>query len=92
MADRTSIFDSAQDYLAAKLCVLPARRDEKRPAIRSWKRYQSVLPTNAELATWFASQSDALCIVCGEVSGNLEIIDFDAGGELFGKWKESVPK
>jgi len=33
---------------------------------------------------------DALCIVCGAVSGNLEMIDFDCAGEAFEAWRSMV--
>ncbi len=72
------------------MCVLPARRAEKRPAIGAWKRYQKRLPTVLELEAWFANAHDALCILCGKVSGQLEIIDFDAGGESFRTWWERI--
>lgn len=80
---------AAEDYLAADLCVLNALRRQKRPA-RSWKAYQEQRPTAAEVAQWFAGSVDALCLVCGRVSGNLEMIDFDNGGELFEAWRANV--
>ena len=82
---------AAKEYLAADLCVLPARRAEKRPAVGRWKQYQTRRPTKAELSTWFAREPDAVCILCGCTSGNLEIIDFDAGGELFAAWWDRIP-
>jgi len=89
---------AATDYLAAGLCVLPARRAEKRPAVGRWKQYRKRLPTEAELSAWFANRPgrsgkgpDAICIVCGRVSGNGEMIDFDAGGELFDTWAARIP-
>ncbi len=79
----------AQDYLDAGLCVLPAIRMEKRPAIGKWKQFQQRIPTSAELSSW--SWNDGLCIICGKVSGNLEIIDFDGGGELLPAWLKAIP-
>lgn len=88
MADNQTIVmkSIANNYLHAGLCVLPAIREQKRPAIRSWKRYQDRLPTETEVHAWFSNHHDGLCIVTGKVSGNLEIIDFDNGGELFDTW------
>ena len=83
--------DAAMSYHGAGLCVLPARRADKRPAVGSWKQYQQRLPTNAEVSAWFANGHDAICIVCGAVSGNNEIIDFDAGGDRFMAWWERIP-
>jgi hypothetical protein len=78
-------------YHAAGLCALPAIRAEKRPAIGKWKAYQTRRPSEAELSAWTANNPDAVCILCGQASGNVEVIDFDGGGELFGAWSEAVP-
>ncbi len=78
----------AQNYLNTGLSVLPAIRAEKRPAIGKWKQYQQRLPQCNEMAMW--PWNDALCIICGTVSGNLEIIDFDGGGELFSAWMDRI--
>lgn len=82
---------TATQYLNAGLCVLPAIRAEKRPSVGQWKRYRKRLPTEAELSAWFANGPDAICIVCGEISGHAEMIDFDAGGELFDAWTQRIP-
>lgn len=81
----------AINYLRAGLSVLPANRAQKRPCLPRWSEFQARLPTEPEVCRWFANRSDAICIVCGKVSGNLEVIDFDNHGELFPKWKESIP-
>ena len=81
---------TALNYLAAGLSVLPARKKEKCPVFK-WKEYQEHVPTEHAVKTWFADDHDAICIVCGKVSGNLEVIDFDNHGELFPKWKEAIP-
>jgi hypothetical protein len=94
MTERMSILDAAQAYLSAGLCVLAATRAEKRPAVGPWKQYQTRRPTPAELSAWFVaprSTADAICILCGVASHNLEIIDFDAGGELFNVWWQRIP-
>ncbi len=76
--------------LAAGLCALPARRREKRPAIGAWKPYQARRPTEPELAEWEKLGADGVCLLGGAVSGNLEIIDFDAHGELFPAWRAKI--
>lgn len=87
---RTIQKETALAYLAAGLSVLPARRAEKRPAVGSWKRWSERLPTEYEVEAWFANAHDAICIVAGAVSGNLECLDFDNHGELFGAWRSRV--
>ena len=80
------------NYLDAGLSVLPAIRERKHPAVGSWKAYQDRLPSEEEIEAWFSNKQNALCLVCGTISGNLEVIDFDNGGELFEKWKSQVPE
>jgi hypothetical protein len=82
--------EQALCYQNAGLSVLPARLPDKRPAINSWKTYQSRLPNPAEVQAWFAKGADACCLVCGTVSGNLELLDFDCAGEAFAAWSELV--
>ncbi len=91
MGEHQSIMDTAQAYLSAGLCVLPAQRAEKRPAVGRWKQYQTRPPTAAEWSAWMANRPDAVCILCGQASGNTEIIDFDGGGELFSVWWKRIP-
>jgi hypothetical protein len=90
MAEPSTLHSAARAYLSAGLCVLPARRAEKRPAVGRWKQYQTRLPTEAELSAWMANNPDAVCILCGQASGNAEILDFDAGGEKFEAWCAKV--
>ena len=81
---------TATEYLEAGLCILPAVRVEKRPAVSRWKQFQQELPTETHLRTWFAQPQNGICIVCGKVSGNLEMLDFDGKGVLFEPWKELI--
>lgn len=84
-----TMLDSATAYLNSGLCVLPALLAEKRPALTAWKQYQRRLPTEQQVRTWFAD-ANALCVLAGPVSDNLEMIDFDQEGELFLRWRELV--
>lgn len=81
-----------RQYLASGLSVLPADRTRKCPSVASWKEFQGRRPTEAEVDSWFRASDDAVCVVCGKVSGNLECIDFDNHGELFPKWAEALPQ
>jgi len=86
----TCLRDSALAYLRAGLSVLPARLAEKRPVIPTWKDYAKRLPTEQEVRGWFNKDVDAICVVCGAVSGSLEMIDFDFRAEWFHRWDELV--
>lgn len=83
------MLETAIQYLSAGLSVLPASLSEKRPALAGWKQYQQRLPTEQQVRSWF-SNTDAVCVIAGSVSGNLEMIDFDNEGELFDAWLQLV--
>ena len=82
--------ETASGYLKAGLSCLPAARARKHPSIGSWKTWAGRLPTEIEVEAWFANRQDAICIVAGAVSGNLECMDFDNHGELFEAWIAKV--
>lgn len=70
---------AAVAYRAAGLGVIPARHRDKRPALRTWRRYQREIASHADLRDWFdGEQPHNIAIVCGGVSGNLAVLDFDA--------------
>jgi P4 family phage/plasmid primase-like protien len=72
------IADAARTYLHAGLSVGPIPPNAKYPIAQGWKTYQSRLPTPDELAAWFDGRSAmGLCIFCGQVSGGVEVLDFD---------------
>lgn len=81
--------DSALAYRQAALCVLPANLADKRPDAGNWKQYQNRLPTDEELRRWF-KRDRPMCLVAGPASDNLEMIDFDCGGEKFVWWRYKV--
>lgn len=83
------VIDTAIAYLRAGLCVLPAILAEKRPALSAWKQYQKRLPTEHQLQQWLTSPQ-AICLLTGAVSGNLELIDFDFEAELYTAWAALV--
>lgn len=83
-------YTTARKYLDAGLCVLPAIKAQKRPNLNSWDYYKTQLPTNKDLGLWFGDSASGICIVCGAVSRNLEIIDFDEKGLAFGPWGDRV--
>lgn len=86
-----NFLESAKAYLSAGLSVLPAKREQKRPALSGWKSFQTELPTSEQVAHWFATEQEAVCLVTGAVSGNLELLDFDFEAELYDAWAEQIP-
>jgi replicative DNA helicase len=78
----------AKEYLKLQLSVIPTKED-KRPAIE-WKPYQSQRIEEKEVESVFTGASiKGLGIVCGAVSGNLEVIDVDCKYDSTGSlWEE----
>lgn len=71
------------------LSVIPIKSDgSKRPPF-DWSTYMQRRANEPELHKWFADRYNALGAVCGAVSGNLEVIDFD-DASLYPGWCELV--
>ena len=78
----TDVGDMARRWRAAGACVVPPMEDgSKRPAGQygRWEQYQTRLPTDDEFAEWFGARTHrrGLGIVCGAVSGHLEMLEFE---------------
>ena len=73
------IREAALTAHALGLCVLPPREDGSKGPIApggTWKGFQHHRPTEAELAGWYGSRT-GVGLVCGSISGNLELFEFD---------------
>jgi hypothetical protein len=84
------LMDAALSYREAGLSVIATKRD-KAPFFK-WNRFQTEIAGEEELARMFMDRDKAerLAIVCGIVSGNLECLDFDAGGAVYPAWRGLV--
>ena len=82
------IKDIALKYIQWGLCSIPPKQGEKRP-LGTWKEYQNRFPTEAEWEQW--QDSTAIGLVCGSISGNLLVIDFDQGGKALEDFKNEIP-
>jgi len=60
------------------LSVIPIKPDgTKAPDLLTWKPFQGEIADSSTLENWFESGTNGLAVIGGEVSGGLEIIDFD---------------
>lgn len=79
----------ATSYLAAGISVIPLKLNgSKAPALPSWLPYRDRLATEEELRQWFCKPA-GIGLVCGIISGGLEVLDFD-DGSLFPPWHRIV--
>jgi hypothetical protein len=88
--DNNSSITKALTYYHAGLSIIPIRADgSKAPAIATWNCYRERSPTETDIKKWFNGQLAGIAVVCGRVSGGIEVIDFDAPN-AFDQWAEIV--
>ena len=81
------------DYLQLGINTIAV--NENKQAIYAWKVYQEQMVTKEELSRQMAdNRAKGVAIICGSVSGNLEVIDIDTKYETYDLWqaiKEAIP-
>jgi len=77
-----------QLYQKLGFSFIPVKKREKKPLIE-WAEYQKRRPTPQEIQQW-QNQDTNISIVCGKISGNLLVIDFDKP-ETYEKTKHLLP-
>ena len=82
LTNSNSILATATRYAGLGLSVIPVHSAldsdaslRKKPTI-PWKPYQGQIATAVELGHMFNNGAD-VAVICGSVSGNLEVLDFD---------------
>jgi hypothetical protein len=75
----------------AGLSVVPPKEDGSKAPIAEWKQYQMERPNETVLNRWYGDGRTGMGIVCGAVSGNLEVFDFDDFGThlAFKEWAQA---
>jgi DNA-binding MarR family transcriptional regulator len=96
---RNPILEAALDYRAAGLSVIPTNPKTKRPYMKLlpkdekgkpvWKPFQTDSADKATIRQWFTGTDAGVACVCGKISGNLLIIDFDVAG-FYENWLQLV--
>jgi hypothetical protein len=89
--DKETLLDAAQRFLEAGISVIPAKKS-KQPPLKHWKPYQEKPASPEQLAKWFP-RHQCVAIICGKVSGNIELIDFDFDEkrpDIFNEWRKLV--
>ncbi len=76
--------------------LLPLIQASDGRGVRSWKPFQQCRPTETEVQGWLRrgwlqprGKADALAVITGQVSGSLEVLDFDAPA-LMKPWAAQV--
>jgi hypothetical protein len=89
-----SLIKAAGFYTHAGYSVIPTGSNKR--SLLPWAQWQKSLPPDEELAREFAHHNaTGLAVVCGKVSGNLEVIDvdtkYDLNGDLFERFIALIP-
>ncbi|WP_343692782.1 bifunctional DNA primase/polymerase [Chitinophaga sp.] len=59
--------------------------DANKRSVLSWKKFQEALPEDADLNEMFSNKkTEGIAVICGAVSGSLEVIDVDCKYDLTG--------
>ena len=82
------ILDYALFYVSYGLSVIPLKPGEKVP-LTKWEQYQKEPPSITEVQRWFKDTDNNIAIVCGKVSGNLVVVDFD-DKEVYEKFMKEI--
>ena len=68
-----ALLEAALRYYRRGWSIIPIKGGTKKPACRSWKRYQSSRPTENQLQKWFDNKKDyGLAVVLEEVLRSLQ--------------------
>jgi hypothetical protein len=83
-----NLYKAAQQYISNGICVIST--NNLKIAFLAWKQYQDRLITVDEASAFFNDdRAEALAVICGKSSGNLEVIDVDCKYDLTGSlWHE----
>lgn len=76
---RPAVEDAAQVYAQAGLSVVPCVLPGKHPPF-GWLTYQAEIAARDEIKKWYKQNPTwGVGLVCGSISGGLEVIDLDGG-------------
>lgn len=74
---------------AAGLSVIPIKPDgSKEPLVKKWAPYQAAPADEEQLHRWFGGAPVGLAVVAGQVSGGLEMIEFEGRAVAEGLHRE----
>lgn len=84
------ILEAALKARAAGVSAVPTKSD-KTPALSTWKARETTLPSETAIRGDFQNpEAVGFATIGGEVSGNLETLDFDLAGEFYPAFEAAV--
>lgn len=90
---RQQLINTARAYTGDGISV--TLTDDRKVSIGSWKEFQTRFITDEEINSR-AAIAKGIAIICGSISGNLEVIDidckYDVTGKLWSDLLQSIPE
>lgn len=80
-------YETALQWRDLGVATIPILAHSKSPALDSWKKYQTELPTLRELRIWFENTNYGICVVTGWA--DLVVIDWD-DALAYSQWLASL--
>lgn len=74
---KSDTLTAALNAYDAGLCVVRVTTDGKKKPLGTWKQYQAQRPTRDQVAEWFAHGHPGMGVICGAVSGDLEMLELE---------------
>lgn len=84
----TDVAAAATAWAAAGYSVVPTRTDGTKAPAGEWKRYTTAAATADQLAAWYSNGQPGVGLVCGQVSGNLEMLELEGRAVADGKLQQ----
>jgi hypothetical protein len=79
------MIDVAKKYISYGVNVIPLKQD-KSPNVHSWGMYQKTMFSD------FNSKFEKIGLICGKISGGIEVIDIDCKYDITGKLFENYKR
>ena len=78
-----NLLTPAKKYIKSGISIVPT--DDNKRSIVPWKKYQSELASEEEINQHYNDpKAKGIAVICGQVSGNLEVIDIDTKYDITG--------
>ena len=84
MTTTTTVLETALQALANGACPIRGMTDGSKRPFGNWNEWQDKRPDPRLVQQWFQGGHPALGVVCGEVSGRLEVLEIE--GRAMGWW------
>ncbi|GIM93195.1 phage/plasmid primase, P4 family [Paractinoplanes toevensis] len=68
---------AALAWYDAGCSVVPIRADGSKAPLVPWRRYQTTRPNREQVRNWFTGSPPGLAVLCGAVSGGLEMLELE---------------